>query len=292
MAGVPLRGLRMSLPARGAIPTYDVAHLRTPIRRTTILRVALGLALVGLVAAAALAARRPPTQPAAFLARGSSALLVLDLSRSVDQIAYRTIRSTLQQVVATDTPVGVVAFSDVPYELVPPGSRSSAVVPMIRLFTPLHGGQANLDPLSGYPASPWGDSFRAGTRISSGLALARELLRRDGVRDGSVVLLSDLETAASDTSTLTDELVRYRLAHIPLQLVALYPTPDARALFTRLVGRAAFVSPRQVFSAGERVESQRSSGGTAPWLVAACAVLLVLLAANELLCRRVEVPRR
>lgn len=216
---------------------------------------------------------------------------MLDLSRSVDQAAYRTIRSTLQQVVSTDTPTGIVAFSDVAYELVPPGSPGSTLRPMLRVFTPRRGAPADLEALSVYPTSPWGDSFRAGTRISAGLALARQILHRDHIRTGNVVLVSDLETAASDTSTLTDELVRYRVEHVELSLVALFPTPGARTLFERLVGRNAFVAPKDVVVAGKRVESQAASGGGGPWLIAACVVILVLLTANEWLLRRVEVPR-
>jgi hypothetical protein len=286
------RQLAIPFPARGAIPTYDVAHLRRPIRRTAVARIVLALALAGLVAAAALAARQPQARAASFIEQGSTSLLVLDLSRSVDQLAYRTIRSTLRQVVATNSPVGIVAFSDVPYELVPPGSPGSSLAPMLRVFTPRAGSSRSLDPLSGYPPSPWGDSFRAGTRISSALELARTILRRDHVPHANVVLVSDLETAASDASALTDELVRYRVDHVPLRLVALYPTPEARSLFERLVGRSAFVSPRQVFAAGSEVAARESARGAAPWLLGAAALVLALLALNELLLRGVEVPRR
>lgn len=279
---------RLARPSRGTIPSYDVAFLAGPIRRTAVLRITLGLALVALLVAAVLTARSPTARPTAFITQGNSLLLVLDLSRSIDDTTYRLIRNTIEQVVATKTPAGLIVFSDTSYELVPPASRSTALEPMIRLFTP-RPGAAPSSGLFAYPAIPWGDNFRGGTRISTGLGLAREVLARDRMRNATVVLLSDLETAASDLPTLTGELVRYRIERVQLKLVALFPSLRARQLFQRLVGRGAFVEPKDVFAGGRRVATDRAGGGTAPWLVAACAGVLLLLGANEWLLRRLEV---
>ena len=289
MAAAP-RSFALPLRRRASIPSYDVAQLRGPIRRTAILRLLLGGGLVAMLALAVLAARRPTARAAPFLTGGKSVILVLDLSRSIDDLSYRLIRSTLQQVVATGTPAGLIAFSDTAYELVPPGSRASALTPMIRLFTRRAGAPRAIG-LFAYPRSPWGDNFRGGTRISTGLTLARQILRRDHVQNANVVLISDLESAASDNAPLTGELVRYRIDKIPLKLVALFPSLPARQLFGRLVGREAFVKPQDVFVAGRRLEARPVVGSRAPWLIVASIVLLALLGANEWLFRRLEVPR-
>ena len=84
---------------------------------------------------------------------------------------------------------------------------------MLRFFTPVRGS---------FPANPGQATFRAGTQISTALELAHEMLRTSGVVKGSIVLISDLETAPSDFVMLTRprrgcEPRGYRLRVVPLQ---------------------------------------------------------------------------
>ena len=89
------------------------------------------------------------------------------------------VRRTLQTLVDADAPVGLVIFSDVPYELLPPGAPAKELKPIIRLLTPT-GGKV---------VSPWSETFRSGTRISTALQLARDMLVGDKVKDGSILLV-------------------------------------------------------------------------------------------------------
>ena len=89
-----------------------------------------------------------------------------------------------------------------------------------------------------FPASPWRGDFSAGTRISSGLRLARSILERDGIRDGSVLLVSDLDDDQSDLPSLTQALLEYRIEGTPIRVVGLSPDSRNRTLFARLLGSA------------------------------------------------------
>ena len=82
----------------------------------------------------------------------------------------------------------------------PPGTPASELGPLLRVFAPGVSGRPN----------PWWGTFRAGTRISSALGLAREMLVRDGVDDGSIVLVSDLETAPDDVEIVHGPLASSR----------------------------------------------------------------------------------
>ena len=58
-----------------------------------------------------------------MLPTGTTGVVVLDLSLSILDDQSGVVRRTLQSLVDSDAPVGVVVFSDVPYELLPPGRR-------------------------------------------------------------------------------------------------------------------------------------------------------------------------
>src|SRR5438128_319822 len=90
---------------------------------------------------------------------------------------------------------------------------------------------------------PWQATFRGGTRISDGLALARQLLARDHVTRGSVLLVSDLETAVSDVPALTRLLIDLRTSGVPLRIVGLAPLRDDLFFFRNILGADAFVEP-------------------------------------------------
>ena len=177
----------LGLSRRPAVDTHDTASFRSAGLRTLALRVLFGGGAIVLLAAAVLSARQLDPADRGLLPTGTTGVVVLDLSLSILDDQSGVVRRTLQSLVDSDAPVGVVVFSDVPYELLPPGTPSRELRPIIRLLTPTGSGKV---------VSPWSDTFRAGTRISTALQLAQDMLDGDRVKDGSILLVSDLETVA------------------------------------------------------------------------------------------------
>lgn len=264
-----------------AIPSADIAALAPHARRTRRLRAALAAVLVGLVAAAVLLARGSDDTPSRLLPPGTSGIVVIDVSRSVDGQTYEPTASVLQQLIALREPIGVIAFSDVAYQLLPPGSPSRELRPLLRLFTPEQ---------SGVEESPWSPAFTAGTRISTGLALARAVLERQRVGNGAVLLVSDLQTASSDIADMTEAIIEYRKAGIPLRIAGLSAQPQNRRLFERLVGKDAFADvDRSGISATATAATDGGRGPLPRAFPVVGALLLLALAAHERWCSRVDI---
>ena len=264
-----------------AIPSADIGALAPYARRTRRLRAALAAVLVGLLVAAVLLARGSDDAPSRLLPPGTSGIVVIDVSRSVDGQTYEPIADILLQLIALREPVGVVAFSDVAYQLLPPGSPSRELRPLLRLFTPEQ---------SGVEESPWSPAFTAGTRISTGLELTRAIIERQQVGNGAVLLVSDLQTASSDIADMTEAIIEYRKAGIPLRIAPLSAQPQNRRLFERLVGKDAFADVER--SGVSATAAAATDGGRGPlpraFLVVG-ALLLLALAVHERWCARVEI---
>ena len=109
--------------------------------------------------------------------------------------------------------------------------------------------------------NPWWQTFRAGTRISSALDLARGMLVRDRVRNGYVVLVSDLETAPDDVESLTRTVRRFQQDRIDMRIVPLSASSDGLALFEGLLGKKVFAALPAENGQAERV---LSVGATSP----------------------------
>ena len=216
---------------RPAVDTHDVPAIRAAARRTLALGLLFGGGARVLLAAAVLSARGLDPRDRGLLPTGTTGVVVLDLSLSILDDQSGVVRRTLQSLVDSDARVGVVVFSDVPYELMPPGTPSKELRPIIRLLTPTASGKV---------VSPWSDTFRAGTRISSALQLAQDMLEGDRVKDGSILLVSDLETAPDDVPETARVLRSITRAGTPVRLLALGPSSDARALFGGILGPQAF----------------------------------------------------
>jgi hypothetical protein len=252
-----------------------------------VLRYGLGLCLLVVLALVIRAATELQSQPSGFLASGTSAVVVLDMSLSISRAAYPIVGTVLRDIVRRDSPTGFVIFSDSPYELLPPGSPGSELRPFLRYFTPLPG-RDNFGQLM-YRANPWSDVFRGGTRISGALQTAALMLRRDHTRHGSVLLLSDLETAPSDVPALTSTLLALRQGRIPLRVVPLLANPQDRQLFATVAGRNSIEDISALRPASGSPRAQTRAG--LPWtLLATAGVLIGLLALNELLLARLPLP--
>lgn len=271
-------GLRRSLPA---IDSIDAAELRPAVVRTRFIRRVLAVASVGLLAAAAASARGLDVGDRGLLPSGSSGVVVLDLSLSIADDDYRLVRAALSRLIRADAPVGLLVFSDTPYELLPPGTPASELRPVLRLLVPPAGGR---------PVNPWVQTFRAGTRISSALQLARDMLARDRVENGSILLVSDLQTAPEDVPALARTVERLRRDGISLRVVPLSPLSDGRVLFEGLLGREAFAAPIHQ-PAGQPPLLRGDARSRVPVaLVLLGSLFLVALAAHERFTARLPLP--
>ena len=130
--------------------------------RTTLVRLGLGLALAVAMALAFVAARALEPAKASFLPKGTSAVVVLDVSLSVTDPVFRRIHNTLQMLGNGGQGMGVVAFSDVAYEMLPPGSPPEEVKPMLRYFRGRPCRIRSSGATSSTPLNPWGGGFSAG----------------------------------------------------------------------------------------------------------------------------------
>jgi von Willebrand factor type A domain len=270
----------LGLTRRPAIDSHDVASLRPAAWRTLALRVLCGGGAIVLLAAAVLSARDLDPRDRGLLPTGTTGVVVLDLSLSILDDQSGVVRRTLQSLVDSDAPVGLVVFSDVPYELMPPGTPSKELRPIIRLLTPTASGKV---------VSPWSDSFRAGTRISTALQLAQDMLEGDRVKDGSILLVSDLETAPDDVPETAKVLRSIKRAGTPVRLLALGPSSDARALFGGILGQQAFTP----LAEGPVRQPEPPEAGRRPLprtLLIFAALFLVALAGHERYAGRLALP--
>lgn len=279
------------------IPASTPGELDVARRRTTALRLGLAVLAIALLATVFAASRGLDPLPTSYFATGSGGIVVLDLSTSVDQQKAERAHRVLQTLSATEGRVGLVVFSDSAYEMLPPDTRSEELRPLLPFFAPV-AGPAPDGRRSGFPGrpsggrpagaleSPWSQTFRGGTRISTGLAEARRMIERDGDTGLSVTLLSDLDNSGFDTSALVDELATYARTGITLRVIPMFPQPDDRELFVQIAGRDALVERAELLRNTDVQERQSLVGAFPVGVVAAAVALLLLLAAAERLLGR------
>ncbi|HEX4746906.1 MAG TPA: vWA domain-containing protein [Gaiellaceae bacterium] len=269
-------------PRTVGVDSHDIGALRSIVTRTNVIRLVLAGLALALVLAAAASARNPQAAEEALVPPDRVGVVVLDLSLSITDADYASIRRTLRRLVAEEASIGLVVFSDVPYELLPPGTPARELAPMMRLL---------VAPRLGPVRNPWTQTFRAGTRISVALELAKTLLERDDVAAGSVLLVSDLETAPDDVPALARAIAGLDQAGIRLRVVPLAPSNDALSLFQGLLEDDAISGFAQQTPSGVEPEA-RSSGVELPvWLLVFGAFAFLLLAAHERFAGRLALPR-
>jgi hypothetical protein len=248
----------------------------------------LGVLLIALVVAAVDTGKSKAASDRGLVPGGVGGMLVLDVSRSIKPEANRTITQVLQQLIDSHTRIGLVAFSDIAYELLPPGSPSGELQPLLRYFAAVRP-KPGPDP---YPPNPWTTSFSGGTQISSGLAVAHASLLRAGQPKGPILLVSDLDTAPDDVPRVALAFNQFRAQGQPFRIVAVSPRADNLSLFKNLAGPGAFTHPVQQQTGGGVGQTQGAEGGHTPWLLIALALcVLAALAANEHWNGRLPVPR-
>jgi hypothetical protein len=103
-----------------------------------------------------------------------------------------------------------------------------------------------------------------------------------------VLLVSDLDDATSDVPLMTQEIGHYRDSGIALRVVPLFPSAEDLAFFSGLAGPNAILSGNQLTENAKVAERQSVVGSFPLWLVLPALALLLVLAAAELLTRRLE----
>jgi hypothetical protein len=293
----------MRLRGKQAIPLADAGALAKPARRLTVIRVVLAVGLVAALVGAVFFAQRPGEGERTLVKGADSGVVVLDLSASIGQPG-RTVVDPFEYLAETGQEFGLVIFSGRAYEMLPPGTSSAELRPIIRALVPFPEvclarrdiqcpeGTRRVIPdskegerIRRLQVTPWDNNFRGGTEISRGLVLGREMLERHNMTDHGVLLISDLDNALLDDSNLTRELITYRAKKIPIHVVALAPFDDDRFFFERLLGKDAFVDHADM-TPGLDARRRAQRAGVPEGLAGLALVLLVLLALNEHYCGR------
>jgi len=266
---MPRRGRWLRPKVRG-VDSHDTGAFPSGALRARVLTIALAATAVVLVATAAWSARHLQTGQRGLLRPGTTGVVVVDLSLSIEGQDYAVLRRAFRKLIAENASIGLVVFSDVAYELLPPGTPASQLRPLLRLLVP---------PRLGPPVNPWTQTFRAGTQISSALQLAEDMLKRDHVPSGSVLLVSDLETAPDDVPALARTIQSLRSNDIALQVIALGPTSEARLLFGSAIQDTPFVVPG---TTGRETQEVSETTITLPrTLLVLGALFFVVVAAHE-----------
>jgi hypothetical protein len=270
-----------TLDRRSPTRLGDLPRLSQPAWRTTFVRAGLAVALAATLAGAVLLARSAGSGRAAVLPVGAkTGVIVSDMSASVAGPTFERVATVVRGLVAANQAMGLVMFSDVAYELLPPNTPPSALQQFVRFFVPekVTKGQ----PLFGQ--SPW-SQFSGGTRISTGLIAGEQALRRAGEPHGALVLMSDLNDAQDDREPLVSEALALRKAHVPIRIVPLNASPQNVALFSQLFGSGVFVSVHAFRHQGKHRVLPVAAGS--PWALLTVGLLFIgLLAANERLNAR------
>ena len=266
------------------VPYPDAGVFHGAARRTKLVRIALALALVAAAGLQLAFARGGGVTEAAYLPTNGTSVVVVDFSYSITGSSYKLIVNALRKIVAAGRPVGLIGFSDTAYELLPPGTPARELEPVARLFVPIPTRNGDLR----FPSSPW-TALQGGTKISTGLDLADAALRREHVRNGSVILISDLETTSDDASNVVDAVSALQRHGYSLHLIGLEPTDPSLHFFQGLVGRRAFIQERSLNAGVEHPGSSRLLSGQTPWAFLLGAALLAgLLALNEHQCGELD----
>ena len=265
-----------TLRTDGRVPLADLSRLQPAAQRTSVVRVFLAAALVATFVLLFLTARSAGAGRAAVFPKGvHTGVVALDMSASISGPTYARVATTLRGIVNANQSVGLVMFSDTAYELLPPNSPPGALAQFIPYYVPkrYYGGA----PV--FSQTPW-DTFMGGTRVGTGLEMARVALRRAGVAHGAILLVSDLDDSNGDQSLLEQEAATLHAQHIPVRIVPLFATIRDVDLFTALFGQSSMVDP-SVFTHTAKREAA-SVAASQPWaLLLLGGALVLLLAGNE-----------
>ncbi len=272
------------------LPIGAAASFVPAARVTLALRVLILVTVAALGIAAFRAASSTEAGPTEISARGRTTILVLDVSSSIRPRVFRQIDRTLEQAVEEGGRLGVVLFSDTAYELLPPATPSRELDPLRRFFTPRASVPAGIPTVqvgkTRFVVGPWSTALSSGTRISSGLELALEVLDRSRIPNGDVLLVSDLNNEFIDFAAVTRAIERFEARRVSVRVVALSAAKEDERAFRRLLadGRG---SVEQAPDPDASLEVADDAGSFPVALGLALIGLLLALAAFERLSARV-----
>ena len=271
------------------LPLADAVALRPRARRTRLARLTVAAALATVAVVAVLLARGGPGSAGAFVPSGSNTIIVLDVSESVELDKLRLAYSTLSFLGQSHSQVGLIVVSSYAYEALPPGTPSAALLPIAKLFRPIHVAPRPFGARRFVlPPNPWRAAFSAGTEIASGLQLARSIITTAHLRRPTVVLISDLLDDGNDLERVNAEGQAYQRLGIPLRIVGLAPAPGDLQFFLHAAGhQGSLLRPKVPRQAALQL---RNPFPTA--LVVAAGGMAVLLAVDEALFAPLRWRRR
>jgi hypothetical protein len=264
-----------------AIPLADGATFRSVATRTRVVRIVLAAALLGLVVAAVLVARGPRIRPVPPLPVGSSGIVVLDLSASVESNKAKRMYTAISQLASTKGGrFGLVIFAGWAYQALPPGTPARELASVARFFLPQKPppgvtGYTALRPY--FPRNPWAQAFATGTTISTGLNLAREIILASKLNSRSVILISDLADVATDVPLAVAAAQSYRDLGIAFHVVGVNAAFGNAQFWQRLVGQNGSFT-RAETPANQRL---RTASSFPVWLAVLAVLTAALLAINE-----------
>jgi hypothetical protein len=123
------------------------------------------------------------------------------------------------------------------------------------------------------------------------LELARSVLERDRVAAGSILLVSDLETAPDDVPALSQTISEITRAGIDLGVVPLAPSSDALNLFSGLLSDDALAGFAEQAPDATRPDAGSAGVGLPVSLLLLGALAFLALAAHERFAARLALPR-
>jgi hypothetical protein len=275
--------------ARLTIPSVDTHTFANRARRTRLALAALALAVVSVAVMLVPAADRKPAAPGA-LRGGDGLMIVIDVSSSTLGFSKTISKSLLTLSNDPSQRAGLVLASQSAYMALPPETPASALRGWARMISYIDEQNHKLvvrakldrtplpDPTPG--DYPWVGVFTGGTRLSTGLARALQGLREAGVRNGQIVLVSDLRDAPEDLPRVGVILSRMREQGTKLRVVTVgQATRDPKA-FADLGGSAFIMSAADSVFAPEHGVKVHSHPSALP-LVVLGIVLALLLAILE-----------
>jgi hypothetical protein len=216
-----------------AVELADFPAFGRALRRSRLLQLVTVVLSVAAAVAIYVAAPRTARQSDPLLGTGSTAIVVVDVSASISWDTYARIATTLDGLRRSGGKVGLIFFSDTAYQALPPGTPASQLASFERYFVVRQPAQPGLEPTP--TPSPWTTTFSSGTRISTGLGLALEVIRRQHLRNPRAILVSDLNDDTTDLESLTSVALAYRQLGVPIAVAALNPSEHDAAYMQRLL---------------------------------------------------------
>lgn len=265
-----------------SIPLGDAPLLRRAGARSRAIRLALAAGLVTAAVAAFFAARSTSLRPTPLLPRGSSGIIALDASGSVEGATLDRVYTGLSQLASSDDRFGMVVFSARAYEALPANTPARELKPLARFFRPIGrtnpgGPAAAALAREIYPANPWQAGFDTGTEISQGLQLAKSIVLAQRTRR-EVWLISDLADDERDYGNVARVATSYVNQGITLNVIALNPSKPDKRFFDRLLGPSGTL----ITVKPSRQVRLRNGHAFPLWIVVVAGIMAILLAANEL----------